>query len=271
MALQIDVQRIIENRSPKLARHLPTFAMRWLKKTIHQDEMNEFLRLHGEENAWDFVGHVLQMLNAQLEICNPENISQTGRPIFVSNHPLGGLDGLCYLHVLSSYRKDVKVPVNDLLMQVPPLREVFIPINKFGRQSRDAVRSFNETFASNDAILYFPAGLCSRRQHGTIRDLTWKSTIITKAVQYQRDIIPCHFQGQNSNFFYRLAQLRNFLHIKTNIEQLFLVDEMYRQKNHLFTITFGQPISYQYFTSQKTPQQWAHWLQEQTYQLTSKK
>ena len=98
-------------------------------------------------------------------------------------------------------------------------------------------------------------------------DLDWKKTFVTKAKEYQRDIIPVHIDGRNSNFFYNLARVRKFLKIKVNIEMAFLVDEMFKQRNKTLTITFGRPIPYQVFDHRFTDAQWAEKLRTFSYQL----
>lgn len=268
MIYHIDLEEVLKSKSPKWYRRLPKFVIRWLKKTIHEDDMNDFLLHHSEDAPLDFANNVVKMLGAHLEVTNEEKVPKTGRYIIVSNHPLGGLDGLCHISILSRYRSDIKLPVNDLLMNVKPMHGIFIPINKHGSLDRNAVQTLNDTFASDDIIVYFPAGLCSRKQKGgVIRDLEWKPTIVTKAKQYQRDIIPAYFEGHNSRFFYNLARFRKRIGIKFNIEMLYLVDEMYRQKGNTLRVTFGEPISYKTFTDEKDNKQWAAWLKEKTYAL----
>lgn len=269
MALQLNVDQILANKSPKWHKRLPKFVIRLLERIIHQDEMNAFLREHGEEKGVTFARSLIQHLNIQLDIQHPENIPADGRPIIVSNHPLGGLDGIGYIALLSKYRQDMKFPVNDLLMNVEPLNNIFVPINKHGRQNTDAVKAFNKAFESDDLIFYFPAGLCSRRQQGVIKDLDWKGTVISKARQYERDIIPVYFEGRNSNFFYNLANFRKKIGIKFNIEMILLPDEMFKQRGQTFKITFGKPITYKTFTNDRTNTEWANWLREETYKLAN--
>lgn len=271
MIYHIELEEVLKSKAPKWYPKIPKFVIRWLKKTIHQDDMNDFLLHHSEDAPLDFAANVVKMLGASLVVHNEENIPKTGRYIIVSNHPLGGLDGVCYISLLAQYRSDIKLPVNDLLMNVKPMHGVFIPINKHGSLDRDAVKTLNDTFASDDVIVYFPAGLCSRKQKGgIIRDLEWKPTIITKAKQYQRDIIPAYFEGHNSQFFYNLARIRKAIGLKLNIEMLYLVDEMYRQKGNTLQVTFGDPISYETFTDEKKNKEWAEWLKEKTYSLGRK-
>ncbi len=268
MPYRIDVDQVLAAKSPKWHRRIPKWLIRKLERIIHQEEMNAFLETHSDDHSLEFANNVIQMLGANYQIRNEENVPREGRPIVVSNHPLGGLDGLCYISLFSQYRSDIKFPVNDLLMNMKPMCEVFVPINKHGSLNRAAVTQLNDTFASDELMLYFPAGLCSRKQKGgIIRDLEWKPTIISKAKQYKRDIIPAYFDGKNSDFFYNLARFRKKIGIKFNIEMIYLVDEMYRQKGNTFTITFGEPISYNTFDNSRTALEWAAWLKEKVYSL----
>jgi len=264
---KIDVKSVIAAKSPKLLKIMPQFIIRWLERTIHQDEMNQFYAVHKNLPSIEFAQEVLQMLSPEITLINENNIPKTGRHIMVSNHPLGGLDGITLISVIGKFRRDIKVPVNDLLLFVEPLRDVFIPIAKVGKNSRDNVRQLEDAFESNNLIIYFPAGLCSRRKKGIIQDPEWKKTIIGKARETHRDIIPVHFAGRNSNWFYNLSNFRKKLGIKTNIEMLYLVDEMYRQRGKSFTITFGEPIPYTMFNKSKTDKEWALWLQNLVYKL----
>ncbi len=265
--MQIDIPKVVETKSPKTYKRIPKFIFRWLERTIHQDEINDFLENHQNETPIEFARHTIELFDAKLDIIHPEYLPKTGRYIVVSNHPLGGLDGLAYISAIGQYRSDIKFPVNDLLMYLTPMKGIFIPINKHGKQNTEAVRNLNDTFASDGLILYFPAGLCSRKQSGKICDLEWKSTIISKAKEYQRDIIPAFFDGKNSNRFYNIANIRKKLGIKFNFEMLYLPDEMFKQKGKKLSITFGKPISYQTFTNEKSNKEWAAWLKEQTYAL----
>ena len=113
----------------------------------------------------------------------------------------------------------------------------------------------------------FPAGLCSRKINGVIRDLPWKKTFISKSVETHRDVVPIHFSGQNSNFFYNLANVCKALGIKFNIAMLFLVDEMYKNVHKSFDVHIGKPIPWETFDKSRTPAQWAQYVQDIVYQL----
>lgn len=266
--IQVDVEGLINAKKPRLLKILPGFVISYLKKIIHQKEMNVFLRENNEVYDIDFANSALRLFNTNVVVVGAENIPTDGNPIFVSNHPLGGLDGIALISTIGKYRNDLVFPVNDLLLYLRNLNGIFLPINKHGRNTSDAVREFDSAFASKEnAVIYFPAGMCSRKRKGEIKDLEWKKTIVTKAKKYQREIIPIYFEGRNRNFFYNLSNLRLFFGIKTNIEMLYLADEMFHQKNKTFTIYFGKPIPAETFTREKTDVQWASWLKEIVYKI----
>jgi putative hemolysin len=197
-----------------------------------------------------------------------ENIPKTEKCIIASNHPLGGLDGMALMLAVSHVRGDIVFPVNDILMNVKNLESLFIPINKHGSNAEN-IKIINDTFASDKVVCYFPAGLVSRKTGGEVRDMEWKSTFITKAKRFERDIIPTHISGRNTNFFYNLANLRKKLGIKANLEMLYLVDEFHKQKNQTLVITFGTPIPYETFDKRYTPVQWAALVKLYVYRMGS--
>ncbi len=264
---RIDIDAILANKAPGLKKKLPRFVISYLKKVAHQEDLNGFFRRYGHLQGSDFAKAILEDFNITIRVEGEENLPENGRVIFASNHPLGGADGVAILHFLSNHYKEVKAPVNDLLMNVENLSDFFIPINKLGALAKDSTTLINDTYESDAAILFFPAGMVSRKQKNGIRDLEWKKTFISKAIQYKRDIVPLHFIGYNSSFFYNLGYLRTKLGIKVNIEMLYLVDELYKQRNKTCTIKIGQPISWTTFDKTKTQSEWASWVKEATYKL----
>ncbi|NLJ42601.1 MAG: glycerol acyltransferase [Bacteroidales bacterium] len=267
--LQIDVKQVLTDKNPSLAKVIPGFVIRYLKRIVHQDEINDFLKHYGHLRDAEFIKAGLRQFEITYSVTGSENIPAGGRYIFVSNHPLGGLDGLVFINELSKYFANIKFPVNDILMNLKNLSGIFLPVNKHGAQGREAARMLEEAYASDCQILYYPAGLCSRKKKGVIRDLPWHKSFITKAVQHKRDIVPAYFSGRNSSFFYNLSNLRNFLGIKANIEMLYLADELFRQKGKKIDLVFGEKIPWQTFDSSKTPAEWADWVKERSYALKS--
>jgi len=269
--MQVDVAEIIRAKSPKLAKKMPRFVINLLRRLVHEKDVNEILAKADGATGIDFVNIGVESLELKRQVSGMENIPTEGRFIFVANHPLGGLESLVMMQTIDEKFSDFMFVVNDLLMALEPLRPVFIPINKVGKQSRTNAEQLNELYASDKQVLYFPAGLCSRKIKGEIVDLPWQKNFIVKAVEYQRDIIPIYIGGRNSNFFYRLANWRKRLKIKFNIEMLFLVDEMFKQRGQTITLTIGKPIPYTIFDKSKTPIEWAEWVKAETYKMKRQK
>jgi len=266
----VDLEQVIAGKSPRLAKLMPGFVLRYLKRVVHQDRLNSALaRMQGLEGL-RFIDEVLREFGVRVVVIGKEIIPSKGRELIVANHPLGGLDGMALMQVVGSVRTDIVIPVNDLLMNIPNLKELFIPINKHGSNASN-VKIFDDTFASDKLLLYFPAGLCSRKHKGKIKDLDWKKGIVTRARRYKRDIIPVHISGRNSNFFYNLANIRTGIGLKANIEMLYLVDEMVKQKDQEIRITFGKPIPFTTFDRSRKDNEWAALLREHTYRLESDK
>jgi len=267
--LQIDVEDVLRSKSPSMAKAIPGFLINYLKRIVHQDDINLILRNFGHLKDLEFIGPTLEFMGIKYKVFGSENLPSSGRYFFVSNHPLGGLDGLVFMNELGKHYPDIKFPVNDILMNLGNLSGIFLPVNKHGGQAKNAIRKLEETYASGSQILYFPFGLCSRKKDGKIQDLIWHKSFITKALQHKRDVVPAFFSGRNSNFFYNLSNLRKSLGIKANIEMLYLPDEMFRQKEKEIILVFGKPIPWQTFDSSKSPAEWAEWVKTKSYELES--
>ncbi|MDX9770736.1 MAG: 1-acyl-sn-glycerol-3-phosphate acyltransferase [Tenuifilaceae bacterium] len=264
----IDVEQVIASKSPRLLKFLPGFIIRYLKKIIHEDELNWGLNEFGHKQGVEFIDEVLKYFQVSYTVEGLDNLNVDERYIFASNHPLGGLDGMILIHSISNKFSDVKVPSNDLLMNIKQLQDNFIPVNKHGSQTRENARIMDETYASDTQMFIFPAGLCSRKQGGKIEDLEWKKSFIAKATKHKRPVVPVFFSGRNSNFFYNLSRIRTFLGIKVNLEMLYLVDEMFKQRGQKPHIVIGEPIPYETFDGSRTPQEWAKWVKARVYELS---
>ena len=263
--MNIDVAAVLRAKAPNT--RFPQFLVRYLQRIVYEDEMNAFLRVHGEERDYVFLDNVVHnLLRCDAEIRGADNIPQTDSPlIFVSTHPLGGLDGMINALLLHEYRKqELRVVVTDLLMYVTPLAGMFVPVNKVGAQSREYLRRQNEMWESGADVLSFPSGKCARKQKGIVTEQPWNKSFVQKAVTYKRDIVPIRFEGENSAFFYNLALWRTRLGIKTNIEMLYLVDEMFKSKGKHFVVHIGKPIPWQTYDKSLTPPEWAEWTRQQT-------
>lgn len=247
--IQINLSHILAERLGSKAKFVPRLLVHAAERLICQDRLNELLRLNFPLRGVAFAEGLLKHLNVQLRIRNGENMPANKRCIIVSNHPLGGLDGITMIAWLSRhYGSDVHFVVNDLLMAVEPLRECFVPINKHGAQSRKAASDLDSVLKGDGPVVIYPAGLVSRQQDdGSIADLKWQKMVINKAIEYQRDIVPVHFDGRNSSSFYSWARRRVRLGIKFNYEMLLLPREFVGAQNSTFTLTVGHTIPWQSF------------------------
>lgn len=246
--LRVDISATLNSRASKYAKFIPGFMVKWLEHTICQDELNGILERTSGKRGAEFCHAVLDDLDIKYNVIGGDNLPDNRRVVIVSNHPLGALDGITLIDWVSKiYGPGVKFIVNDLLMAVKPLDNVFLPINKHGKQSRKSSSNIEEVFAGNDPIIIFPAGLVSRKRDEGIRDLKWQKMFINKAVQYHRDIIPVYFDGKNSPFFYNFAKLRTRVGLKFNIEMIYLPREIFRSRHARFTIVAGKPIPYNRF------------------------
>ena len=265
----IDVKQLFQEKNPGLARLIPGFVYRYINHIMHLNEINEIIEKYGDQTGVDFVHKVVQYFGVQQKVFGIEQIPRGKRYIFVSNHPLGGFDGLLLISNVHRAMGSVRFLVNDLLMKIPQFEEIFVPLNKHGANSRDAVQNIEQLYASDQQILIFPSGLASRKHKGVIEDTEWKKHFIQKAISYQRDVVPVYISGKNSDFFYRLASLRKALKIKWNLEMFFLSNETFHHKGQEFTLTFGKPIPYQTFNKSRSHKAWAKQVKEIVYQLSS--
>lgn len=262
----IDMGKILATKGVKL----PKGVVKLAERLLHVPELNDGIYKNREYFGLDFVykfleGNDPQDLGITIVSRGEENIPKEGYPMVVGNHPLGGPDGLALMGAVGKVRKDIQFPVNDFLLYLPGLRELFIPIDKVNKTR--TLASLEDAFAAKNALLYFPAGLCSRLQKGEVRDLEWKATFIKKCVKYQRDVVPVYTDALNRKRFYRIARLRKRLGIKFGFEMALLPAEMYAQRGKTFGITFGKAIPWQTFDERHTPGEWAALVKEHVYKL----
>ena len=267
----IDIDSILQSKMGAKAKWVPRPLVLWLKRIIHQDQVNAYLWDSRDKVGTEWLEECVRYLQMTLRVEGMENLpdKNDGRLYtIVSNHPLGGADGVALGAIIGRhFDSRFRYLVNDLLMNLPGLAPLCIPINKTGKQSRNFPAMVKAGFESTHHMLMYPAGICSRRQKdGSIRDIPWTKTFIVKSVEYQRDVIPIHFSGQNSNFFYKLANFSD-RYLPFNLAMLFLVDEMYKNVGKTFEIKIGKPIPWQTFDKSKTPKQWAQYVQDIVYSL----
>ncbi len=263
----IDLEKIISSKNPRLLQLMPRFVFNYLKRTIHQEDINTFIEKHGHLRNLEFVEAVLTEFGASVKVSGLEHVPASGGCIIAANHPLGGLDAIALMHAVGKRRPDLRFFVNDILLNLKNFGDIFVGVNKHGKNPKESLRQMDEVFASDNCILFFPAGLVSRRQNKVVQDLTWQKSFVAKATQYKKPIIPTFIGGQNSNFFYNLANWRKKLGVKANIEMLYLVDEMYRQNAKTLDVAFGEALPPSVFSKEKSQNEWAELLKSYVYEL----
>lgn len=266
----IDIREVFKEKNPKLAKFIPGFVYNYITRIMHIPDVNEIIAKYGDQQGIEFVHSIVKHFNVKEKVVGIENIPSNGRFIFAANHPLGGFDGLLLMSNVNKILGEVRFLVNDILMNIPQLESVFVPINKQGSHDRNFAKVIHDQYASDAQILIFPSGYASRKIKGKITDKEWKKHFIQKAIQYERDVIPVHVSGKNSNFFYKLANIRKFLRIGWNLEMFFLSDETFKHREHEFTITFGKPIPFTHFDKSRKHKEWANYVREELYSLDEK-
>jgi putative hemolysin len=266
----IDVERAIAAKNPRLLKWMPRFLLRYIKRILHEDQLNKAIEENKHLYGVDFARAAVKEIGARVTVQGLENVPREGGVMLAANHPLGGLDGVAFISAVGDIRSDQRFFVNDILMAMKNFAPIFVPVNKHGKNSPDYYKKFEDVYASDHCMLIFPAGLVSRK-HGwnTIMDLQWKKSFITKAIQYQKDIVPVYIGGKNSRKFYNLAYWRKKLGIRANIEMFFLVDEMYKQRGKTINFIFGKAISWQTFDNGEPPEVWAERVKQHVYALNS--
>ncbi|MDR3652415.1 MAG: 1-acyl-sn-glycerol-3-phosphate acyltransferase [Paludibacter sp.] len=263
---KIDIAKVLKNKAPRTK--VPKFVVNYLRRIVHEEDLNNFFTTCPGVKNLEFIEASFKYLNITSTVIGKENLPRGGKYIFAGNHPLGGLDGITTGYFIGKeYEGKVRFFSNDILMNLEPLREMFVPVNKVGAQSKGHATSMQELYESENHLLTYPSGMCSRKVNGKITDLEWKKNFISKAIEYKRDVIPVYFEGRNSNFFYNLANLRKFFGIKINIEMMYLVNELYKQRGKNFTIKIGKPIPWQTFDKSKSQTKWANWVREIVYSM----
>ncbi|MBO4592810.1 MAG: 1-acyl-sn-glycerol-3-phosphate acyltransferase [Bacteroidaceae bacterium] len=268
--VEIDIDKVLRDKMGSKARFVPRFVTNWLKRIIHQDDMNGFFRAHKDEEGVQWLKSVVEYADMRITVHGLENLPADSdhRFTFASNHPLGGIDGVSLGAILGEhYDGNIRYLLNDILMNLPGLRPLGVAVNVTGSQGRESMLKVDEVFASNHQLIMFPAQLCSRMIKGKVQDLPWKKAVVQKSVQHHRDIVPIFFSGQNSKRFYRIANWSKRLGLKVNIAMLFLVDELYRNMHKPFDVYIGKPIPWQTFTSDRSYTDWAQWLRSQVYEI----
>ena len=263
----LDLDKIL---GPKLRKKLPRFVINFLKRRIHQDEINDIILSVEHYKGVEFFGDALKSLDITYRIRGEEHLDKDKKYLFVCNHPLGGPEALIIGSVFHRlYGKGFQVPVTPIMAHLKPLAEFFTPVNNLSsKQSRDLGERIAKMFTSDQQVVVFPAGLCAKKVNGKVTEMPWKKMFVTQSRRYERDVVPVHISGHNSKWYFFLSKLSKLLHLKINIGMLYLVDELFKQCGNEFVITFGEPVPYTAFDKSKNDREWATEMQERVKALS---
>ena len=255
---------------PKLLKKLPRFAVNFFKRRIHQDEINDCIMKAEHYCGAGFFDEALKYVQITYKVRGLETLDMTRKYVFACNHPLGGPEALIIGSLFRQiYGDGFKVPSNQLLMNMKPLKEFFVPVNVISsKQSRDLGVKIAEMFSSDMQVLVFPAGLCARKIKGKVTEMPWKKMFVTQSRKYEKDIVPLHISGFNSKRFFFFSWLSRILKLKFNLGMIFLVDELFNKKGQEFVITIGKPISYTTLDKSKTDLEWAAEIKNKVEELS---
>jgi putative hemolysin len=258
-SFEINIEKIIRGKFPKA----PKLVIRLVVRLIHLDFLNAFFQ-KGYTGV-EFCHEALKFLNISLSV--EGSIPHGGPYTFVSNHPLGGIDGIALLDLIGAQDRDVMLLGNDFLTAIKGLAPMIVPVSKVGMQSRNLKANIDRAFESEANMLVFPAGKVSRKTNGVIQDQKWAKTFLQKSIETKRDIVPIHFIGTNSRRFYRIGRMEKFFRLRFPLGMLFLPDEMVRANGRSYRVVIGQPISYKTFDSSRSVNDWTQYIRQTVYEL----
>ncbi len=270
--IQISVKEVIKNKAPNIYKKLPSFVIWIARKIVCEEQLNKALKLCDGKRGVEFIKTFMDdVLHIKREVVGLDSLPK-GEYIFASNHPLGGLDGLALLETIDGHQKGVKAIVNDILLNIEPIKSLFLPVNKHGRQSSDYAKEMKEHFESGRPLLTFPAGFCSRKIGGVIKDVKWNRNYITKAIEYKRSIVPVYVDERNSNFFYNIEVWRKKFGVKLNIGMMLLPREMFRRgrKRGRVRLLFGEPVTYEDLVNKNDINYWNSEIRRRCYSMSQK-
>ena len=251
----LDLNEIL---GPKMSAKLPGFVKRFFARRLHIKQINDCIMKAEHYAGAGFFDEALDYVGITYKVRGEENIDLSKKYLFACNHPLGGPEALIIGSIFRRiYGDGFMVPSNQILYNMKPLQEFFVPVSVGGRQGREIAERIAGMFESDRQVLVFPAGLCAKSIKGVVTEMPWKKMFISQARKYQRDVVPVHISGHNSKWYFFLSWLSRTLKLKFNLGMIYLVDELFKQRGNEFVITFGKPIEYERFDKTKTDLQWA--------------
>ncbi len=249
---------------------LGTFIGWIVLKVLRIDGVNKLYNNNKNKTGIDFVTGILSDLEIKFEIPEEDlkRIPKTGAFITISNHPLGGIDGVLLLDILLASRKDYKITVNFLLSKILPLKPYIIPVNPF--EDRKIDTKFNgfskslEHLKNGGALGLFPAGeVSTQKDEDIVQDRKWGTGSIQLIKNAEVPVVPIYFHAKNSSLFYKLSEMSDTLRTAK------LPSELFSQKNRVVKIRIGKPISVKDQQEHSNIGNLSDFLRKKTYMLAN--
>lgn len=267
----INIDQIFRAKNPALRGKIPDFLFGFIKKVIKEKAVNNILNhirnLPPDRFASVILNHI--QVSGSVRPGFPQLPTREKRPVFLANHPTGGIDGLLLLSWLLNYYPDIKLLGNDVLQEIPHLDPYMVPVDRFGGR-RASVRRIFEVFASDTPLIIFPSGTTARKHRGELVEGPWQKMPVRMAFKSDRILIPLHIRGWNSFLFYWTASIRRALNLDLNLEMLLLPREFLNPVCKEFTVSVGPGFTRNDLESLgKTDQQRIDRLQKICQQLSA--
>lgn len=241
----IDIEQEIRKKFPTVDKRsgvIKKSLFKIAKKLIHEDKINEFLKGSNHLEGFEFVEAVLEFFNFDFSYSHNEilNIPPTGRVVIIANHPLGALDALALLKLISMVRTDVKIVANDFLAGFEALESLFIKIDNFkSKQNKANIQKVYDSLNNEEAVILFPAGEVSRVTPKGVRDGRWQKGFLKFASRSHSPILPILVDAKNSKTFYTLSILNK------TFSTILLSDEMFKKQDKQINLKIGRLIPYE--------------------------
>ncbi|MDH4944501.1 GNAT family N-acyltransferase [Sulfurimonas sp. C5] len=237
----IDIEQTLLNKYPRLknSKLIKSAVSKFADSVIHQDEINKFMEKNVHLGSYEFIDEVLEYFNFNFYVNDKEieNIPATGRVVIIANHPLGALDALSLIKLVSKVRKDIKVVANDFLDIFENLRPLLLNVNAFtAKQKKESIEKVYEALENEEAIIIFPSGEVSRATPTGIKDKKWKKGFLKFAYRTHSPILPIYIGGKNSKTFYSVSALNK------KLSTALLPNEMFKQRNNTIEMVVGELI-----------------------------
>lgn len=219
-----------------------------LRKITHEDEINNFLEQNKDCSSFEFIDRIFENFDFSYSASarGRANIPCQGRVIIIANHPIGSLDGLALLRLVSEIRRDVKIVANDMLMSFSALHPLLLPLdNMGGGATRRSYKNIMAALEEDQAVIMFPAGEVSRASPQGVRDGAWRSGFLHFARKTQAPILPVYVDAKNSLLFYGASML--FKPLGTAL----LAHEMFNKQSMEIRFRVGEAIAAKELDNQK--------------------